>query len=324
MVETLPIDCFRLLDRIDEGTFGIVYRAEDLQTGKIVALKQLRYVTLDTESSSPHLREISVLLELDHPNILPLYAVVAGSSIFDNVYLCTDFYPYDLLHLITYYKRMLNTHVPLNITKFIIKELAKGLHYLHSHDILHRDIKPSNIFLSPPLTVVLGDFGSAKVSEVVGTMTPGVTTLGYKAPEMLLGDTNYTNAVDMFSLGCVFAQLVTGEALFETGYELGDLGCMIDIMGSVDEVKWPGLSNLPGSQGVVLGKSVKKGRLVELIGDLLDYEGYQILSSLLSWNPEHRPSAHQIINSSWFSSADSELPEIPVEFFFEFCDVHAS
>lgn len=198
---------FQKVEKIGEGTYGVVYKAKNKLTGEVVALKKIR---LDTETEgvpSTAIREISLLKELNHPNIVKLLDVIHTEN---KLYLVFEFLHQDL-------KKFMDasalTGIPLPLIKSYLFQLLQGLAFCHSHRVLHRDLKPQNLLINADGSIKLADFGLARAFGVpVRTYTHEVVTLWYRAPEILLGCKYYSTAVDIWSLGCIFAEMVTRRA----------------------------------------------------------------------------------------------------------------
>lgn len=204
---------FQKVEKIGEGTYGVVYKAKNKLTGEVVALKKIR---LDTETEgvpSTAIREISLLKELNHPNIVKLLDVIHTEN---KLYLVFEFLHQDL-------KKFMDasalTGIPLPLIKSYLFQLLQGLAFCHSHRVLHRDLKPQNLLINAEGSIKLADFGLARAFGVpVRTYTHEVVTLWYRAPEILLGCKYYSTAVDIWSLGCIFAEMVRRLARFYTAH----------------------------------------------------------------------------------------------------------
>ncbi|XP_068267246.1 cyclin-dependent kinase 10 isoform X2 [Nyctibius grandis] len=190
---------FEKLNRIGEGTYGIVYRARDTLTDEIVALKKVR---MDNEKDGmpiSSLREITLLLQLRHPNIVELKEVVVGNHL-ESIFLVMGYCEQDLASLLE------NMQTPFSEAqvKCIILQVLRGLQYLHENYIIHRDLKVSNLLMTDKGCVKIADFGLARTYGMPPKpMTPKVVTLWYRAPELLLGMTTQTTSIDMWvSPGC--------------------------------------------------------------------------------------------------------------------------
>ncbi|KAG8508149.1 Cyclin-dependent kinase 10 [Galemys pyrenaicus] len=226
---------FEKLNRIGEGTYGIVYRARDTQTDEIVALKKVR---MDTEKDGvpiSSLREITLLLRLRHPNIVELKDVVVGNHL-ESIFLVMGYCEQDLASLLE------NMPTPFSEAqvKCIVLQVLRGLQYLHRNFIIHRDLKVSNLLLTDKGCVKTADFGLARAYGVpVKPMTPKVVTLWYRAPELLLGTTTQTTSIDMWALGCILAELLAHKPLLPGTSEIHQVDLIVQLLGTPSENIWP-------------------------------------------------------------------------------------
>ncbi|XP_067843925.1 cyclin-dependent kinase 2-like isoform X1 [Heptranchias perlo] len=196
------MDNFQKVEKIGEGTYGVVYKAMNKVTGEMVALKKIR---LDAEMEgvpSTAIREISLLKELNHPNIVKLLDVIHSEK---KLYLVFEFLNQDLKK---YMDSAPPTGLPLQLVKSYLFQLLQGVAFCHSHRVLHRDLKPQNLLINDAGAIKLADFGLARAFGVpVRTYTHEVVTLWYRAPEILMGCKFYSTAVDVWSIGCIFAEM---------------------------------------------------------------------------------------------------------------------
>lgn len=235
------IEDFEKLNRIGEGTYGIVYRARNKKTGEIVALKKVR---MEGESDGIPIvafREISLLLDVKHENIVELKEVVVGNDL-DSMYLLMEYCEQDLASLVA--------NMPKPFTeaqvKCIFMQLLRGLDYLHQRFIIHRDVKMSNLLMTYDGSVKLGDFGlTRKLNERAKAMTPDVVTLWYRSPELLLGSKLYNFTIDTWAAGCVFSELILHRPLFPGRSESNQLDLIIDLLGTPTAALWPEMEKLP-------------------------------------------------------------------------------
>ena len=245
---------FQNMEKIGEGTYGVVYKALDRISQQYVALKKVR---LDTEGEgvpSTALREISTLRELDHPNVLKILDVVQEN---DNLYMVFEHLDMDLKKHMEDFKSKAkfssaaggagdNQGLPEKLSKSYLRQLLDGIAYCHDHRILHRDLKPQNLLIDSNGRIKMCDFGLARVFSLpMRNYTHEVVTLWYRAPEILLGSKSYNMAVDVWSLGLIFAEMLTSTALFPGDSEIDQLFRIFRTFGTPDETIWPGVSKLP-------------------------------------------------------------------------------
>uniref|UniRef100_A0A9J8CEL7 Cyclin dependent kinase 10 n=3 Tax=Cyprinus carpio TaxID=7962 RepID=A0A9J8CEL7_CYPCA len=274
---------FEKMNRIGEGTYGIVYRARDTRTNEIVALKKVR---MDKEKDGipiSSLREINLLLRLRHPNIVELKEVVVGSHL-ESLFLVMSYCEQDLASLLE------NMQSPFSEAqvKCIVLQLLKGLAYLHHNFILHRSE-----------CVHSADFGLARVYGIpLQPMTPRVVTLWYRAPELLLGTKTQTTALDMWAVGCIFAELLAHKPLLPGASEIQQLDLIVQLLGTPNESIWPGFSRLP----LVGQYSLRKQPYNNLKNKFtwLSEAGLRLLNLLFMYNPQRRATAKDCLESSYF------------------------
>ncbi|KAL6772389.1 hypothetical protein ACKKBG_A30030 [Auxenochlorella protothecoides x Auxenochlorella symbiontica] len=304
---------YEKLKRIGEGTFGIVYKARDRRTGKIVALKRLR---LDRERDGmpvTSVRELRSLQETSHPNIVALLGVVTGASL-DSVFLVFEYCPHDLAHIVD----RLAVPLVLSEIKCLLHQLLSALAYLHARWTMHRDLKPSNLLLDEHGQLKVCDFGLVRRwAPRPEPLTPGVTTLWYRSPEVLLGARQYDGAVDLWAAGCIFAELLRNAPLFPARTELAMLAAMGGVLGSPNTRIWPSVGRLPGWTTLQLPDQPHnhlKQRFPEL-----SVSGIDLLNKLLTYDPSQRISARAALRHPFFS--EHPLPKAQ-EFMPTFPSVH--
>nr|XP_012309104.1 cyclin-dependent kinase 3 [Aotus nancymaae] len=290
------MDVFQKVEKIGEGTYGVVYKAKNRETGQLVALKKIR-LDLETEGvPSTAIREISLLKELKHPNIVRLLDVVHNER---KLYLVFEFLSQDLKK---YMDSAPGSELPMHLIKSYLFQLLQGVSFCHSHRVIHRDLKPQNLLINELGAIKLADFGLARAFGVpLRTYTHEVVTLWYRAPEILLGSKFYTTAVDIWSIGCIFAEMVTRKALFPGDSEIDQLFRIFRILGTPSEAVWPGVTQLPDYKGN-FPKWTGKG-LEEIVPNL-EPEGKDLLMQLLQYDPSRRITAKTALAHPYFSSLE--------------------
>ncbi|KAL3513451.1 hypothetical protein ACH5RR_026168 [Cinchona calisaya] len=228
-------ESFEKLGKIGQGTYSSVYKARDLMKNKIVAMKKVRFVNMDPESVRFMAREICILRRLDHPNVMKLEALVT-SRISDNLYLVFEYMEHDLSGLAAAPKVKF-TEAQI---KCYMQQLFHGLEHCHSRGVLHRDIKGSNLLLDNNGVLKIGDFGLATFFQPNQKvpLTSRVVTLWYRAPELLLGATDYGIAIDMWSIGCILAELYSGKPIMPGRTEVEQMHKILKLCGSPSEEYW--------------------------------------------------------------------------------------
>ncbi|WVZ23227.1 hypothetical protein V8G54_001771 [Vigna mungo] len=258
---------YEKVEKIGEGTYGVVYKARDRVTNETIALKKIRLEQEDEGVPSTAIREISLLKEMQHRNI----DVVHSEK---RLYLVFEYLDLDL-------KKHMDSSPEfakdLRQVKMFLYQILCGIAYCHSHRVLHRDLKPQNLLIDRSTnSLKLADFGLARAFGIpVRTFTHEVVTLWYRAPEILLGSPRYSTPVDIWSVGCIFAEMVNQRPLFPGDSEIDELfkifrnlavlrcpstiigtmrclcptlssmRCSMRILGTPNEDTWPGVTSLP-------------------------------------------------------------------------------
>jgi len=292
---TLPK--YKLLEKIGEGTYGVVYKAECRVTGRFMALKKIRLESEDEGVPSTSIREISLLKELDHPNIVKLEDVLHSKN---RLFLVFEFIDYDL-------KKYLDT-IKANMSPMLLKsylyQLIRSIFFCHGHRILHRDLKPQNLLLDKSGQLKLADFGLARAFGVpVRTYTHEVVTLWYRAPEILLGSKVYSCPVDMWSVGCIFAEMATRQPIFPGDSEIDELYKIFRILGTPTEETWPGVSRLPDYKPANFPKW-KASNLSHFVPGM-EPLGVDLLQQMLIYDPANRISAKKALKHPYFNDLDT-------------------
>jgi len=230
---------YEKLEKVGEGTYGVVHKAQD-SAGAIYALKTIRLEAEDEGIPSTAIREISLLKELQHPNIVKLCDVIHTER---KLTLVFEFLDQDL-------KKLLDMSDPPGLdpqtTKSFLLQLLRGTSFCHQHRVLHRDLKPQNLLINREGFLKLADFGLARAFGIpVRSYTHEVVTLWYRAPDVLMGSRKYSTPVDIWSVGCIFAEMVNGRPLFPGNTDQDQLQKIFKVLGTPNETLWPTIAELP-------------------------------------------------------------------------------
>ncbi|XP_049851822.1 cyclin-dependent kinase 5 homolog [Schistocerca gregaria] len=283
------------LEKLGEGTYGVVYRCKSKLTKQTVALKRIRLEFEEEGVPCTAIREISLLKELIHPNIVRLYDVIHEEK---KLTLVFEYCDQDL-------KKYLDEHggvIPLQIIKYFLAQLLTGVTFCHERRVLHRDLKPQNLLINKSnLQLKLADFGLARAFGVpVRSYSHEVVTLWYRAPDVLLGSRKYSTAIDIWSAGCIFAEMATGRPLFPGSNQAEELTLIFRALGTPTEETWNGVSSLPDWQKYNF-LNYPKGDL-RITVPTLNKEGYDLLDQMLQYDPAKRITAAAALKHPFFDS----------------------
>ncbi|KAF5703266.1 CMGC CDK kinase [Fusarium mundagurra] len=308
------VENYEKLNDIEEGTYGWVARATNKATGKVVALKRLKLEPQDRNGLPvTGLREIQILKDCQHRNIVTMEEVVVGDDVsrpdkqFSSLFLVLEFVEHDLKSILDDMPEpFLSSEV-----KRLLLQLTSGIAYLHDNWILHRDLKTSNLLLNNRGQLKIADFGMARyVGDPPPKLTQLVVTLWYRAPELLLGAKTYDAAVDMWSVGCIFGELITREPLLQGKNEVDQVSRTFELCGVPTEETWPGFRRLPNARSLRLPKTqVATGSVIRARFPGLTTAGANLLGDLLSLDPERRPSASEMLQHEYFRQDPKPKPE---------------
>lgn len=231
------------LEKLGKGTYGSVYKAQKKDTNEIFAIKKIK-LDVDTEGiPSTALREISILKTLNHPNVVRIQDLTLSEK---KIELCLEYCPLDLRKFMDQYK---NNQKMYHITtiKTIIYQILRATDHLHSRKILHRDLKPQNILISDQTLITkIADFGLSRVYTIpIRPYTKEVLTMWYRAPELMLGLNQYSIGLDMWSVGCIFAELFIKIPLFPGDSEFDQLMKIFRVLGTPNDNSLPGCKHFP-------------------------------------------------------------------------------
>ncbi|VDP33750.1 unnamed protein product, partial [Soboliphyme baturini] len=274
-------------------TYGTVFKAKNRESHEIVALKRVRLDDDDEGVPSSALREICLLKELKHPNIVRLYDVVHSDR---KLTLVFEYCDQDLKK----YFDSLNGEIDPSMVKSLMYQLLCGLAFCHSQNVLHRDLKPQNILLNKNLELKLADFGLARAFGIpVRCYSAEVVTLWYRPPDVLLGAKLYNTSIDMWSAGCIFAEIANaGRPLFP-GTDVDDqLRKIFKLLGTTNEETWPGVTQLPEYKPMPFYQpSVTFTQAIPNINS----KGRDLLQRLLVCNPVQRITADAALKHPYFA-----------------------
>ncbi|KAF2068255.1 hypothetical protein CYY_010420 [Polysphondylium violaceum] len=284
------------IDKLGEGTYGIVYKAKNRDTGEIVALKRIRLDSEDEGVPCTAIREISLLKELKHPNIVRLYDVIHTER---KLTLVFEYLDQDLKK----YLDECGGEMSKQTIKSFMYQLLKGVAFCHDHRVLHRDLKPQNLLINRKGELKLADFGLARAFGIpVRTYSHEVVTLWYRAPDVLMGSRKYSTPIDIWSAGCIFAEMASGRPLFPGSGTSDQLFRIFKILGTPTEESWPSITELPEYKPDF---PVHQSHPLSSIVQGLDEKGLALLSRMLQYDPNQRITAAAALKHPYFDGLDS-------------------
>lgn len=284
------------IEKVGEGTYGVVYKARTNKTGEIVALKKIRLEQEDEGVPSTAIREISLLKEMKDENVIKLLDIVHSEA---KLYLVFEFLDMDLKKYMDKVEKVGDGEgLGPDIVKKFTYQLVKGVNYMHSRRVLHRDLKPQNLLVDKDGNLKIADFGLARAFGIpLRTYTHEIVTLWYRAPEVLLGSRHYSTGVDVWSIGCIFGEMIQRQPLFPGDSEIDEIFRIFRLLGTPDEEAWPGVTQLPDYKNSFPQWKAKDVRAA--VAGLNDTSA-DLLSHMLAYDPAKRISAKQTLQHEYF------------------------
>lgn len=299
---------YQKLSKIGEGTYGVVYKAKDLQSNVLVALKKIRLKPEEEGIPSTAIREISLLKELYQLNIVNLLDVIHTSK---KLTLVFEYCDSDLKKIMDGLK---GEKLPIDTVKLYLYEMLKGINYIHKHKILHRDLKPQNLLINTNGVLKICDFGLARGFGVpIRIYTNEVVTLWYRAPDILLGSKMYDTSVDIWSIGCIFAEMILGIPMFLGKNENEQLDRIFNLLGTPNDNEYPWLKESPEWNGYINSETFKKYEkqdIRKIYPNINDNDSYDLLEKMIVFDPDKRISAEEALKHPYFNSISKAIEQM--------------
>ncbi|KAL3466232.1 serine/threonine-protein kinase SSN3 [Aspergillus heterothallicus] len=332
-------DRYHIVGFISSGTYGRVYKAlgKNGQKGEF-AIKKFKpdkegEIVQYTGLSQSAIREMALCSELDHANVVQLAEIILEDKC---IFMVFEYTEHDLLQIIHHHTQPQRHPIPASMVRSILFQLLNGLLYLHTNWVLHRDLKPANILVTSGGAIRVGDLGLARLFyKPLNSLFSGdkvVVTIWYRAPELLMGSRHYTPAVDLWAVGCIFAELLSLRPIFKgeeakmdskktVPFQRNQMMKIIDIMGLPNKENWPGIVSMPEFsqlhsltatrgpnhfsrhsnleswyQNCLKNGGYSAASSVGTPGE----DGYDLLSRLLEYDPTKRITASEALEHPYF------------------------
>lgn len=283
---------------LGEGTYGKVYRARSNRTGEYVAMKQMKLEAQEEGVPSTAIREIALLKELSHSNVVRLLDVFCKPN---KLVLVFEYVENDLKK----YMKAMNSRLAPGTVKNFAFQLCRGVEFCHGNRIIHRDLKPQNLLIDSRGRLKIADFGLARAFTVpVPKYTHEVVTVWYRPPEILLGATLYSVPVDLWSIGCVLGEMATGAPLFMGDSEIDTIFKIFIKLGTPNEQVWPGVSELPDFKPTFPKWPPRGWAAIRNTAQQVGQEGIELLERLMCYDPRKRISARRALQHVYFRDVD--------------------
>ncbi|XVE78144.1 hypothetical protein DITRI_Ditri13aG0120200 [Diplodiscus trichospermus] len=281
---------YKILEELGDGTCGSVFKAFNIETFEIVAVKRMKRKFYFWEECM-NLREVKALCKLNHPNIVKLKEVVRENN---ELFFIFEYMEHNL------YQIMRDRQRPFSegeIRSFM-SQILQGLAHMHRNGYFHRDLKPENLLVTKDV-LKIADFGLAREVSSMPPYTEYVSTRWYRAPEVLLQSSSYTPAIDMWAVGAILAELFTSSPIFPGESEIDQLYKICCVLGAPDWTSFPEAKNL--SRLINMSYSeILRTNLSDIIPNASS-EAVDLIMQLCSWDPLRRPTADQALQHPFFN-----------------------
>lgn len=297
---------------VGSGTYGKVFKAVHVYTKNLVALKKIRMEGERDGFPVTAVREIKLLQSLKHQNVVRLHEVMVEKN---DCFMVFEYLSHDLTGLLNHPTFKLE---PAH-KKHLAKQLFEGLDYLHRRGVLHRDIKAANILVSNTGQLKLADFGLARFYAKRRQLdyTNRVITIWYRSPELLLGETQYGPAVDIWSAACVLVEIFTRHAIFPgDGGEISQLEKIYAILGTPNKTEWPGLVDMAWFE-LLRPNARRPNVFAEKYRERVTPAAFELLEAMFLYDPVKRPSASDVLEHPYFT-VEEPMPKQAVEYVIPF------
>ncbi|XP_012306086.2 cyclin-dependent kinase-like 4 isoform X1 [Aotus nancymaae] len=288
------MDKYEKLAKIGEGSYGVVFKCRNKTSGQVVAIKKFVESEDDPVIKKIALREIHMLKQLKHPNLVNLIEVFRKKR---KMHLVFEYCDHTLLNEL---ERNPNG-IANGVIKSVLWQTLQALNFCHKHNCIHRDVKPENILITKQGIIKICDFGFARILIPGDACTDYVATRWYRAPELLVGDTQYGFSVDVWATGCVFAELLTGQPLWPGKSDVDQLYLIIRTLGKLIPRHQSILKSNQFFHGISIPEPEDMETLEEKFSDAHTV-ALNFMKGCLKMNPDDRLTCSQLLESSYFDS----------------------
>ncbi|KAI3450822.1 hypothetical protein Pfo_007487 [Paulownia fortunei] len=283
---------YKILDELGDGTCGSVYKAVNIETSEIVAVKKMKRKFYYWEECV-NLREVKSLRRLNHPNIIKLLEIVRQNN---ELFFIFEYMEHNLYQIMKDQQRSFSEEE----IRALMSQVLQGLAHVHKHGYFHRDLKPENLLVTNN-TIKIADFGLARELSSTPPFTDYVSTRWYRAPEVLLQSASYTPAIDMWAVGAVLAELFTLCPIFPGESEIDQLYKICCVLGAPDWNTFPEATNISRLVDITYS-DIMPADLSDIIPNA-SLEAIDLIKQLCSWDPLKRPTADQCLLHPFFHVA---------------------
>ena len=287
--------------KLGEGTYGVVYKAIDTQNGETVALKIMKFDQEEDGIPPTTLREMSILRSISHTNIISLKDVIIQPG---SLILIQEYLDYNLRQLLIKVKRSLD----LPLIRSYSFQLLCGIFVLHTHRIIHRDIKPENLLLDVKGFLKICDFGLSRYFTLpLRQYSPDVVSEWYRAPELLFGTKFYELSIDIWSAGCIIAEMIRGVPLFQGDSDLDQMHQIFKVLGTPTEDTMPNYADLQKDfPGITQYPRADLSEILKTDDEFL----IDLVSKMLQYDPMKRLTAQDALKHPFFDSIPFQIKKM--------------
>ncbi|KAL4063110.1 kinase-like protein [Scleroderma citrinum] len=301
---------WKLVREMGSGAYGVVVSAADQISGETVAIKLVTRVFEKIQLAKRALREITLLRHFaNHENITGLIDMDVISPDFQEIYIFMEPMEADLHQIVKSGQTLTNEHV-----QYFLYQILRGMKYIHSASVIHRDLKPGNLLVNSDCELKICDFGLSRGFDAVpdehagGNLTEYVATRWYRAPEIMLSFRRYTTAIDVWSIGCIFGELLIGRPLFKGKDYVDQLNKIFDVLGTPEESVIQRIGS-DKAQAYVRSLPVIETVPLKCLLPAADLQAIDLLQKMLSFDPQSRITVHDALYHPWLATYHDETDE---------------